>query len=173
MVNVLKWVFLLIMLPLLFQLTGCNSEGAFSDSKGELEGSRLVSLQIRPATTIVPIGFSRQYIAEALFNDGQVVDITEDSNLSWHSSDSAIATVDSRGLAKGISGGIVTITASGMADGQHFSASASLTVSSAVVTHLQVTPAVAEVPVGLEQQYTATAFLSDGTSMDVTNDAAI
>jgi hypothetical protein len=41
------------------------------------------------------------------------------------------------------------------------------------VTRLQVTPATADVPVGLEQQYIATAFLSDGTSLEVTNNAAL
>ncbi|HDX8593572.1 TPA: Ig-like domain-containing protein, partial [Aeromonas dhakensis] len=46
-------------------------------------------------------------------------------------------------------------------------------MTNAVVTALQLTPATASVAVGLEQQYTATALLSDGSSLDVTNHAAL
>ncbi|WP_189987078.1 Ig-like domain-containing protein, partial [Aeromonas sobria] len=37
----------------------------------------------------------------------------------------------------------------------------------------QVTPATTDVPVGLERQYTATALLSDGSTLDVTSNTAI
>ncbi|ELO1776180.1 Ig-like domain-containing protein [Vibrio fluvialis] len=173
MSSVFKWGFVLMLLSLLMQITGCNSEGAFSEPKEELEKGLLVSLQITPATTAIPVGFSRQYIVDALFDDGGVVDITDHSNLSWHSSNPDIATIDSGGLATGVTAGTVTITASGMVDGQHFNTSALLTVNHAIVTRIQITPSVKKVPVGLERQYTAMAFLSDGTSMDVTNDDAI
>lgn len=62
----------------------------------------------------------------------------------------------------------VTITASGTSSVTPFSATAELTV-----TNLQVTPAAASLPVGLAQPFTAIATLSDGSTLDVTDDAAL
>ncbi|HDZ8897942.1 TPA: Ig-like domain-containing protein, partial [Aeromonas dhakensis] len=54
-----------------------------------------------------------------------------------------------------------------------FTGTAQLVVSNAVVTALQVTPASERMPVGLSRQFTATAVLSDGSTVDVTQDAAV
>ena len=156
-------------------LAACGGEGSglpAQDGGGNpLPG--VVSLQLTPAKANVPIDFSLQYVAEALLADGGVMDVTGNPSIFWSSSNLAVARIDNRGLATGVSPGTVTITASGTANGQAFSASAELTVTNAVVTALQLTPATASVAVGLEQQYTATALLSDGSSLDVTNHAAL
>jgi uncharacterized protein YjdB len=144
----------------------------------EVTDAHVTALQVTPATATVPVGLAQQFMAIAFLSDGSSMDVTDDAALSWTSSDPSIATISSasaggNGLATGVATGTVTITASGSANGTPFSATAELTVTSAIVTALQVTPAAATVPVGLAQQFTAIAFLSDGSSMDVTDDAAL
>ncbi|TON65356.1 hypothetical protein CGH51_23765, partial [Vibrio parahaemolyticus] len=76
-------------------------------------------------------------------------------------------------MAKGEKPGTVTVTAKGAVGGTTFEGSATLTVTDAVVTALQVTPVIETTPVGLTKVFTAIAVLSDNRTMDVTNDSAI
>ncbi|WP_083243864.1 Ig-like domain-containing protein [Aeromonas sp. DNP9] len=157
-------------------LTACgggDDSGLPSQGGGGETLPAIVSLQVTPAIATVPVGLEQQYVAEALLEDGSVKDVTTNAALSWRSSNPAIATIDSRGLATGVSPGDVTITASGVANGVPIERSVSLTVSDAVVTELQVTPANSSVPAGLAKQFIATAYLSDGSTRDVTNNAAL
>ncbi|WP_447834745.1 Ig-like domain-containing protein [Aeromonas veronii] len=156
-------------------LIACGGEGSGlpSQNNGGPPKPGILSLQITPETPIIPAGFSQQYIAEALLDNGEVIDVTENPTVSWSSSDPRVATINNKGLATGLAAGTATITASGTSNGKLFSATAELTITSAVVTALQLTPALSSVPIGFEQQYTATAFLSDGTSLNVTNNAAL
>ncbi|MEZ9596421.1 Ig-like domain-containing protein, partial [Shewanella sp. 10N.261.52.F9] len=103
-----------------------------------------------------------------------VLDVTTDSALSWSSSDSNIATIDTdTGIATGVAAGTVTITASGSANGTEFTASAELTVTPATVTAIEVTPKVGKVPEGKTLAYTATALFSDGSTLDVTAETLV
>ncbi len=137
----------------------------------------VAQLQITPAVSSLPVGLSEQLKGEAILSDGQMLDVTTDDVVSWHSSDPAVATVSSSGTDKGrvtgVSAGTVTITASGEANGQHFSATAEVTITHAVVTQVQITPAVTSLPVGLSEQLTGEALLSDGQVQDVTADDAV
>ena len=54
-----------------------------------------------------------------------------------------------------------------------FSDTKILTITDAAVTTLDVTPKVAQPPVGIEVQYRAEATLSDGNVLDVTEDDAV
>ena len=64
----------------------------------------------------------------------------------------------------GLAVGTATIMANGTLDGAAFTDSAPVTVSSAVVTSLDVTPPDASVMVGDKVQYQAMATLSDGSN---------
>ncbi|MBL0655174.1 Ig-like domain-containing protein [Aeromonas caviae] len=134
-------------------------------------------MQITPAVSSLPVGLSERLTGEATLSDGQVLDVTTDDVVSWHSSDPAVATVSSSGTDKGrvtgVSAGTVTITASGEANGKHFSATAEVTITHAVVTQVQITPAVTSLPVGLSEQLTGEALLSDGQVQDVTADDVV
>ncbi|WP_176735148.1 Ig-like domain-containing protein, partial [Aeromonas hydrophila] len=83
-------------------------------------------VQITPAVSSLPIGLSEQLKGEATLSDGQVLDVTTDDAVNWRSSNPAVATISSsgadKGMVTGVSAGTVTITASGEANGQHFSA---------------------------------------------------
>jgi uncharacterized protein YjdB len=145
-------------------------------AKLEVTSAVVTQLQVTPAVSTVPAGFETQFTATAYLSDGSALDVTTFTGLSWSSSNTAIATIDSaerKGMATGVAVGTATITASGAANGTPFSATAELTVSNATVTALQVTPATASVPAGLEQQFEATATLSDGTTRDVTQNSLL
>ncbi|WP_323945010.1 Ig-like domain-containing protein, partial [Aeromonas caviae] len=75
----------------------------------------VTQVQITPAVSSLPVGLSEQLTGEAILSDGQVLDITADDAVSWHSSDPAVATISSSGADKGrvtgVSPGTVTITA--------------------------------------------------------------
>ncbi len=87
-----------------------------------------LGLTVSPATTSVSVGNSVQFMATGQMSDGTTQNVT--SAVSWNSADITVATVSnsapSQGLATGVGGGAVTITAvSGSVSG-----SASLYVSS-------------------------------------------
>ncbi|WP_421215968.1 Ig-like domain-containing protein [Aeromonas enteropelogenes] len=177
----MKLIRLLLISLLGVILTACGGDegsGLPSPDDGNGAGPTIVSLQVTPATTTIPVGFEQQLIAIATLSDGTTRDVTNDPSLTWASSDRNIATLindqtDSNGLATGVAPGTAIITASGTANGTTFSATAQLEVTNAVVTALQVTPPTTSVPAGLEAQFTAIATLSDGTTKDVTHQSAL
>ncbi|HHC6670968.1 TPA: Ig domain-containing protein, partial [Vibrio parahaemolyticus] len=136
----------------------------------------ITDLQVTPANDTTPIGLSKQFSAIALLSDGiHTLDVTDEPAISWSSSNTSIATIDASGLATGIATGTVTITAQGMTpEGTNVAGTATLEVTDAIITSLVVTPKDKSVAKGLEQQFIATAYLSDGTSsIDVTNEPSI
>lgn len=157
-------------------MVACGSEDSGAPSQPDQGGGAgtpsIVSLQVTPAQSYIPVGFERQFTAQATMSDGSVKDVTTDACLSWISSAPAIATIDNadrKGVATGVALGTTTITASGIAvDGKLVSATAQLNVTDAHVTALQVTPPTATVAVGLEQAFIATAIMSDNSTLDVT-----
>ncbi|EGR2947556.1 hypothetical protein DLH98_19810, partial [Vibrio parahaemolyticus] len=89
------------------------------------------------------------------------------------SSNTDIATIDANGIATGLAVGEVTITATGTIGGNELSDTATLTVTNAEVVNLLVTPEVDTTAVGLTKPFKATAILSTGGTLDVTNEAAL
>lgn len=92
----------------------------------------------------------------------QQQDVT--TQVSWSSSDPAVAGVDASGLATGLTPGTTTITAAlnGVL------ATTNLTVTSATLTSLAVTPADPTVAAGLTQPFVAIGTFSDGSTQDLT-----
>jgi len=138
----------------------------------------VTALQVTPTTEPVPVGLTKPFTAIATLSDGRTLDVTNDPALSWSSSSLSIATISSNqpssnGIATGVTTGTATITATAYVDGTLFNATAQLDVTKAVLTALQVTPVTESVPTGLTKQFTAIAILSDGRTLDVTNDPAI
>ncbi|MFV8433676.1 Ig-like domain-containing protein [Vibrio owensii] len=144
-----------------------------ADATLEVTDAVIKSLVVTPTSKTTPVGLTRQFVATAYLSDGTSLDVTNEDTVSWRSSDSRFATVNTNGVAKGESVGFATITASILADGETFSADAALEVIDAVIESLGVTPASKTTPVGLTRQFVATAYLSDGTSLDVTNEDTV
>jgi hypothetical protein len=155
-------------------VAGCGNGGGGRDpilggSVSVLQG--LVSIKVTPATASIPVSGTQQYTATGTYNDGSSKDVTASS--TWTAVNlplggAAVATILPSGVATGKVVGQSTITAT--LGGK--SNSATLTVSSATVVSIMVTPATASIPVTGTQQYTALAILSDGTTNDVTANPA-
>lgn len=132
-----------------------------------VSAATISSIAVTPATASVAAGTTQQFVAVATLSDGSTQPVT--AQASWTSSDTAHVTVSdaaaSKGLAKGVSAGDATVTAS--LSGQ--SGSATLTVTAAVLRSLTVTPAAGSVAKGLSQQYTATGTYSDGSIQDLSS----
>ncbi len=157
------------MAALLLAACGGGDEDSSSQPESGSGATSMVSLQVTPPQGRIPVALGLQYVAQAVMSDGKVQDVTALGDLQWRSSDSAIATITSTGLATGVAPGKVTITASGVgANGTPVEARAQLEVSNAQAIGLQVAPPATLVAAGLSKRFTATLQLSDGTTLDVT-----
>jgi len=139
----------------------------FTGSVSVTVAPALVSIAVAPANPKIARQTTIQFIATGTFSDNSTKNLT--SSADWSSSDTSIVTMSStvptKGLATGIAAGQSTITATmGSVTG-----TTTLTVTSASATSLEVTPDSIAMPLGISQQFTATAGFSDGTSQDVTN----
>src|SRR5579864_3401182 len=136
--------------------------GSFTDSTLlTVVAANLVSISVTPTPVSIAIGTDQQFSAVGSFNDGSTQLLT---SVTWTSSSSSVATVNSAGLATAVGTGSATITASsGSVNG-----TAALTVTGATVTSIAVTPANSNMPVGTTKQFTATATFSDSSTEDVT-----
>jgi uncharacterized protein YjdB len=123
----------------------------------------LVSIQVTPATASIAKGTTLQYVATGTYSDRSTQILTR--LVAWGSSDTALATIGTEGLATGGSKGTASITASlaGVT-----SNTAVLTVTPAAMAALQITPATAQIAAGTAQQYTATGIFTDSTTQDLT-----
>jgi len=136
--------------------------GSFTDTTQlTVVAANLVSISVTPTPVSIAIGTDQQFSAVGSFNDGSTQLLP---SVTWSSSSSSVATVNSAGLATAVGTGTATITAtSGSVSG-----TAALTVTGATVTSIAVTPANSNMPVGTTKQFTATATFSDSSTEDVT-----
>lgn len=129
----------------------------------------LVSLEISPEAPTVADGLEQQFTATGVFSDTSVQDLTD--QVTWMSSDTAVATISndagSEGLATTSAPGTTTISAMFGLIGD----STLLTVTDTVIVSIEVLPASATVPAGLDQAYTATATFSDSSTAEITTQA--
>lgn len=124
-----------------------------------------VSLSIEPKDLSLAVGLTRQLAATAVFSDGTSHGLTSD--ITWSSSNEAIAAVSASGLVRAGSPGEATLKARfGTLE-----ATVKATVTAAVVTSVAVTPGDASMARGSTLMLTAMATRSDGTTVDVSNEA--
>lgn len=149
----------------------------------------LNSVSVTPNSTSVSVSSSANFKAAGHYSDGSTKDVT--SSAQWTSSNTAIASIASPGVVKGMAAGTVTISASSGA----MSASATLTVNgsgsgtggggtggggtggggtggtgpAANLSVITISPSNPSVPVNTVQQLTATGSYTDGSSADLTS----
>ena len=128
----------------------------------DISGGTLTGLTITPPSATIPKDLTQSYTAQGTYSDGSTLDVT--SLVAWSSSTPTVASINTAGVATGVTEGSTTVTA--MLNGQ--SASASLNVTAAVLTGLTITPPSATIPKGLTQSYTVQGTYSDGSTLDVT-----
>lgn len=126
----------------------------------------LTSIAVTPANPSQPVGTSVQFVATGAYTDGSSRDLT--SLVNWSSSNAGQASVSnaagSRGRATANAVGAPTISASLSG----VTGSTGLTVNSAVLVSIAVTPFEPSLPKGLAQPMTATGTYSDGSTADLT-----
>jgi hypothetical protein len=127
----------------------------------------LTSIEVTPINPTVAAGRAQQYTAVGVFSDGSTHDLT--SLVTWSSSNHAVATISNaggtNGVAVGVAAGVTDISASlnGVLG------TATLTVTDAVLTSIEVIPINPAVPAGRTQQFTAIGVFSDGSTQDLTS----
>ena len=124
----------------------------------------LTSVTVEPAGVFMPVPVLQSFTAMGHYSDGTTSPLV---NVTWASSDPAIATVDDSGFAQGVKQGSVTITAKDTASG--LSSTAALTITAPVLEGITVSPSVASVPAGFKRQFIVTGQYSDGSSPTLSN----
>jgi trimeric autotransporter adhesin len=139
------------------ELIGCS--GPFFPDK-----NAIVGLSVSPANATVMPGATQHYTATATFGNNTTADAT--TLVTWSSSLTSVATIDSGGLVTaGATNGQTTISARrGIVV-----ATTLLTVSNKTLASIAITPANATMSIGTTQQFAANATFSDGSMQDITN----
>ncbi len=126
---------------------------------------QLVSITVTPATPIIPLGTNQQFAATGTYTDNSTANLT--NSVTWSSSNTSVAPVNNSGMAASLSEGSTTITASLDA----ISGGTVLTVVAPAITAVQISPSNPSVPLGMTQQFTATAVYNNSSTQDVTSSA--
>ena len=124
-----------------------------------------IQIAVAAPRASLPVGRSQPYTATGLYGDGSSVDLTD--LVTWSSSVPSIASITTDGVATGVQASTppvqIIATFSGV------TGSANLTVSSATLAGITVTPASKGVPAGVPTAFTARGTYSDGSTFDLTD----
>ncbi len=146
-----------------FLLAGC---GNFFPSSHEI-----VSIRITPTSFYVLVDGTAQFTANGTFGNNSTGDVTK--QVTWSSSDTSIATIDSSGKATAAgtlsSGQKFATTSISAKSGSVNSNNAAMTVATLHVMSMSVSPGSQTITSGSQFQFTATATLTDNTGINATN----
>ncbi|GIU41735.1 hypothetical protein TUM4438_06690 [Shewanella sairae] len=131
-----------------------------------------IALEVTPSNSVIAVSTHQVYQAIATYSDGETKDVTQE--VSWASSEPAVASISAGGVAQGSLAGEVQITAvlaPLQEGGNALTEVATLKVTDAALTALNIEPGQAQILVGMTQTYRALALFADGHQQDVTNEA--
>lgn len=146
-----------LVVPVLLIAQGC---GQFFPS-----GNTITALQVAPANASVQPGVNQQYTATATYGDNTTGDVT--AQVTWSSSLTTVASINSAGLLTAGSLGTATIKA----QSGGVIASTSVTVIQKQITSITISPLTQTLSLSLGPttvQFIATATYQDGSTADVT-----
>jgi hypothetical protein len=147
-------------------LGGCSGGGGGSSTNttntAAASTATLLGITVTPSNPTIAKGSSKQFSAVGNFSDNTSRDIT--AAVAWSSSDTSKASVDNLGRATGLAAGTTTITATS----GNVSGTDALTVTSATLVSMTVTPASPSIAKGTSQQFSAIGIYSDNTLQDMT-----
>jgi uncharacterized protein YjdB len=126
---------------------------------------RINSIEVSPNPVNIRRGDTEQLTVTANYSDDSQVPVTNSS--TYKSANTSIATINYRGLVTGKAVGTTTVTAT--YGGK--SKAVTVNISAPDVMSISVSPNPVSIRKGDSKQLTVTAFLSDGTSKAVTNEA--
>ncbi len=145
-------------------LAGCGGGDQGRDPILGVPAATLVSLAVTPAAPGIALGASQQLAATATYSDGSTQAVTA----AWTSATPAVATVTAAtGLATGagVGSAVIGATYSGK------TASATLTVTPAVLLSIAVTPQAPTVQMAATRQLAVIGTYSDATTQNLTTSA--
>ena len=144
------------------QTTITATVGSLSDTTTlTAVSAHLISIDVEPKAVSIAVGTTLQFSAVGTFDDGSTQLLP---SVTWTSSVPGTATVGASGLATSVGTGSATISAiSGSVTG-----TASLSVDSATLVSIAVTPANSSMAVGTTKPFTATGTFSDSSTQDLT-----
>ena len=172
-------------------LTGCAS---YFLSKQTLHSTpTLSSITISSSTNLITAGSFLQLTAKGTYSDNSTATLT--TEVTWTSSDSAIASVNASGVLTARKAGACTVTAtdggtSGSLDiivtaapvppgsigvtisaavGNQTPVASTLTVFNTTIQRIAVTPSASTIAPGAKQAFYAVGTFSDGSSHDITS----
>ena len=132
----------------------------------QISSSEVRSIRITPDRATLVRGTTRNFTARGILSNNAEQDLTTEA--TWNASPSGIAVMDGNGLALAVSPGTALITASfGAASG-----SALLTVTEPSLVSIKITPVNQSINQGETRLFLATGIFSDGSSQNITDDAA-
>jgi trimeric autotransporter adhesin len=146
--------------------------GAVSSSPVALAvtAATLIFIGVTPAVPSIALGTGEQFTAIGIYTDNSIQNLT--TLATWGSSSGAVASVSnasgSNGLATSLTAGSTTITA---IMGSVTSNPVMLTVTSATLVSIAVTPAASTIALGTGQLFTATGTYTDHSTQDLTTSA--
>jgi uncharacterized protein YjdB len=126
----------------------------------------LTSITITPPNSSLADGTTVQAAATGNFSDGTTEDLT--GEVSWTSSNNAIAQVSDAAQSKGLITGLAVGNTSIIATLNGFQGSAAITVTKAVLTSITITPPKVSLAIGTKSQLAATCVFSDSTTENCT-----
>lgn len=129
-------------------------------------GVNLTSIAILPQVSSVPLNTMQQFSAIGTYSDGSSRDVT--SLVTWGSSSTVTATIDTNGVLTAVAAGSTTVSA--VLNG--ITQSLLITVSTPAISSISVTPVGLTLAIGINQQYVVTAFYTDGSSADLQSGAS-
>ena len=150
------------------QVTAKLGSAASAAATLTVTAATLQSIAVTPASASIARNGTQQFIATGTFSDGSKENVTTSS--TWSSSSSGVATIGvGSGLARGIGAGSTQIKAT---LGSVSSPAVPLTVTSATLRSIAVSPATATIAQGTSLQFTAIGTFSDGSQQDVSSAVA-
>jgi uncharacterized protein YjdB len=125
--------------------------------------SSIPQLGIVASSSSLSVGSTMSLKAMVTRGTGTPLDVT--AQTTWSSSNAQTASISASGVVTGIAAGsaLITATSGGL------TATTPLTVTAATVTGLALSPQGASIPLGLTQQFTATAIYGNKTTPDVSS----
>jgi uncharacterized protein YjdB len=129
----------------------------------------LVSIAVTPAIPTIALGVTQQFTATGTYSDGTTQNITD--TVVWTSNTPAVATISNTAPTQGLASSVNQGTANIMAASGTVTASTTLTVTTAVLESIAITPATPSIALGTTQQFTATGTYSDGSTQNLTSTA--
>jgi len=152
----LRWTSVLLPLCALLLLSSCAGTPPTSEAT-------LKSISVMPANPTIAVGANQPFTATGNYSDGSTKNLT--GSVTWQSQNTNAATIAPSGMATAKAGGTSTI----MATSGNVNGSTLLTVTSATLVSIAVTPSNPSIAKGTTEQFTATGTFSDNSTQNLTS----